>query len=254
MRYCILIVLAMVVLMAGSCGETGRGGARICSGEKEIIKVAVVTGGHEFDEETFFGLFEGYKDIEYVHSPQSDHSEIFEDISGWKYDVIVLYNMTQEISAKRQANFVRLLEDGVGLVALHHSVLAFQKWPEYKKIVGGRLYLEDTVEDGVECKKLEFKHDLDFTIRIEDKNHPITKGLRDFEVHDETYKNGVVEPSSHILLTTDEPTSDRIIGWVSGYDKGKVCFIEPGHGTGIFGDENYRRLVAQAIRWCAGKI
>ena len=240
--------------MACSCGETEPSGKQVCSGEKEKIKVAVVTGGHEFDEETFFGLFDGHRDIKYVHTPQSDHSEIFEDISGWEYDVIVLYNMTQEISAKRRANFVRLLDDGVGLVVLHHSVLAFQKWPEYKKIVGGRLYLEDTVEDGIEGKKLGYKHGVNYTIRIEDENHPITKGLRDFEIHDETYNNGVVEPSSHILLTTDEPTSDRIIGWVSGYDKGKVCFIEPGHGTIIFGDENYRRLVAQAIRWCAEKI
>ncbi len=252
MRYCIFVVLAAMVLMGCSCGETGLSGKQVCSGE--TIKVAVVTGGHEFDEETFFELFEGHRGIEYVHTPQSDHSEIFEDISGWEYDVIVLYNMTQEISAKRQANFVQLLEDGVGLVVLHHSVLAFQKWPEYKKIVGGRLYLEDTVEDGIEGKKLGYKHGVNYTIHIKDENHPITKGLSDFTVNDETYNNGVVESSSHILLTTDEASSDRIIGWVSGYDKGKVCFIEPGHGTSIFGDENYRRLVAQAIRWCAGKI
>ena len=255
MRYCFPAVLTAVLLIAGCCSEVEPAKTQTCTGEEDqIITVAVVTGGHDFDKEKFLALFSGYKGIEYVHVPQSDHSEIFEDISQWPYDVIVLYNMTQEISPKRQANFIRLLENQVGLLALHHSVLAFQNWPEYKKILGGRLYLKDTVEDGIECKMLEYKHDLNFTIHIEDENHPITKGLSDFTVHDETYKNGVFETGNHVLLTTDEPTSDRVIGWVSGYDKGKVCFIETGHGTAVYADANYRRLIARAIRWCAGRL
>ncbi|MHC4738118.1 MAG: ThuA domain-containing protein [Planctomycetota bacterium] len=255
MRYCILTVLAAVLLIVGSCAESQDEQVQICSREKDQeIKVAVVTGGHDFEKEEFLGLFTGHKDIEYVHVPQSDHSEIFEDISQWPYDVIVLYNMTQQISPRRRANFVKLLENEVGLVVLHHSILAFQGWGEYKKIAGGRLYLEDTVEDGVEGRKLEFKHNVNFTIHIEDKEHPITRGLSDFTVYDETYKHGVIEPGNRVLLTTNEPTSDRIIGWVSGYDKGKVCFIESGHGTAIYSDANFRRLTAQAIRWCAGQL
>jgi len=128
MRYCILVVLAAVLLIVGSCTECRTEQVRSCTGEKDrMIKVAVVTGGHDFEEEEFLSLFAGHKDIEYVHVPQSDHSEIFEDISQWPYDVIVLYNMTQQISPRRRANFVKLLEDGVGLVVLHHAILAFQE-------------------------------------------------------------------------------------------------------------------------------
>lgn len=255
MRYCILVFLAAVLLIVGSCTESRTQQVRDCSGEKgRMIKVAVVTGGHDFEKEEFLSLFAGHKDIEYVHVPQSDHSEIFEDISQWPYDVIVLYNMTQKISPRRRANFVKLLEDDVGLVVLHHAILAFQQWGEYKRIVGGRLYLEDAVEDGIEGKKLEYKHGVDFTIHIEDTEHPITRGLSDFTVHDETYKHGVFEPGNRVLLTTNESTSDSIIGWVSGYDKGKVCFIESGHGPTIYSDANFRRLTAQAIRWCAGRL
>ena len=95
---------------------------------------------------------------------------------------------------------------------------------------------------------------MNFTIHIEDKEHPITRGLSDFTVNDETYKHGVFQPGNRVLLSTNEPTSDRIIGWVSGYDKGKVCFIESGHGTAIYSDANFRRLTAQAIRWCAERL
>ncbi len=60
------------------------------------IKVVVVTGGHDFEHDPFFKLFQGYSDIQYVEAAQKDHSELFEDISNWDYDVIVLYNMIAE--------------------------------------------------------------------------------------------------------------------------------------------------------------
>ena len=54
-------------------------------------------------------MFESFGDIEYTEFQLKDHSEIFEDVSDWDYDVIVSYNMTQEISTKRRRNFARLL-------------------------------------------------------------------------------------------------------------------------------------------------
>jgi hypothetical protein len=85
------------------------------------IKVVVVTGGHDFDHDPFFTLFQGQPGIQYVEAVQKDSSELFEDISKWDYDVIVLYNMTQDISDVRKRNFKALLDRGVGLVALHHA-------------------------------------------------------------------------------------------------------------------------------------
>jgi len=59
-------------------------------GKSDPINVVVVTGGHGFDHDPFLALFEGYDDITYVEAEQKDHSELFEDISDWDYDVIVL--------------------------------------------------------------------------------------------------------------------------------------------------------------------
>jgi len=214
------------------------------------IKVVIVTGGHGFEREPFFSLFDGYDDIEYVEAQQKDHSEIFEDISGWDYDVIVLYNMTQNISLQRQKNFVNLLNRGVGLLAMHHTMGSFQQWPSYRKIIGGKYYLEATDTNAAST----YKHDLDFTVRIVDKSHPITRGMSDFEINDETYKNCGFEKDNHVLLTTDEPTSDKSIGWVRRYGKARVCGIQLGHGPRAYANPHYRRLVARSIRWCAGKL
>jgi len=213
----------------------------------EKIKVAVVTGGHDFQREPFFSMFKGYDDIEYVEAQQKDHSEIFEDISGWDYDVIVLYNMTQNISPKRQENFVKLLKQSVGLVALHHSIGSFQQWDEYRKIIGSKYYLKATGQTAAST----YKHDVDFTVHIADAGHPITRGLSDFLIHDETYKGCRFEKDNQVLLTTDHPDSDKSIGWVRRYGKARVCGIQLGHDNAAYKNPNYRELMVRAIRWCA---
>jgi len=221
---------------------------------KEKIKVVVVTGGHGFEREPFLWLFKGHGDIEYVEAQQKDHSEIFEDISKWDYDVIVLYNMTQNISPKRQKNFVGLLKRGVGVVALHHNMGSFQQWDEYRKIIGAKYYLKPVEQAGKMRQASTYKHDVDIAVQIKDAAHPITRGVSDFVIRDETYKNCGFERDNHVLLSTDHPTSDRSLGWVRKYAKARVCGIQLGHGREAYANPNYRRLVAGAIRWCAGRL
>ena len=245
-----LIMILTVMLIMCSCS---RKTANMYD-QSSAVKVAVITGGHDFDEEEFFEIFDSFRDIEYAHLPQEDHSEVFEDISDWPYDVVVLYNMSQDISPKRQRNFVNLLNKGVGLVALHHANGAFQQWPQYRKIIGVKFYLDDLVENGVSYKKSDYKEGVDMPVHIENKRHPITKGLKDFTIHDETYKNCVIEPDNNVLLTTDEPSSDRSICWTRKYGNSKVCYIQLGHGLEAYNNENYRTLVANAIKWSADRL
>jgi len=220
----------------------------------EKLKVVVVTGGHGFEHDPFFEIFDGMKTVNYVEAVQKDHSELFEDISDWDYDVIAFYNMTQKISPKRRRNFVKLLSQGVGVVALHHTMGAYQEWPEFKRIIGAKYYTKETVEDGVTHSKGSFKHDLDVRVHVVNRNHPITKGMRDFTIHDETYKNCWFDDRNQVLLTTDHPTSDETIGWVRTFRKAKVCTIQLGHDSKAYANSNYAQLIERAILWTAGKL
>ncbi len=220
----------------------------------ERIKVAVVTGGHNFEQKPFLEMFNSFDGIRYVHVALKDDSEIFEDIDDWPYDVIVLYNMTQKISPKRRKNFVSLLDKGVGLVALHHSIAAFQEWPEYRKIIGARYFLSDVVENGITYKRCTYKHDVTFAVKVEDKNHPITRALDDFTINDETYKGYLVDRDNLLLLSTDEPSNNESICWTRKYGNSKVVYIQAGHGSKAYKNENYRTLVANAIKWSDGRF
>jgi len=218
------------------------------------LKVVVVTGGHDFEREPFFKMLDSIEGITYTEAIQKDHSELFEDISGWDYDVIVFYSMTQQISEKRRKNFLKLLEKGVGVVALHHTMCSFQEWPEFKKIIGTKYYTKDTMEDGVMCKAGSYEHDIDMAISVVDKQHPITEGLSDFAIHDEGYKDCWFGQDNHVLLTTDHAASDKTVGWVKRYGKAKICTIQLGHDSKAYENRNYRLLVNRAILWTANRL
>ncbi len=220
------------------------------------LKVAVLTGGHGFEQKPFTEMFNSdpFKGMKCTEIKLKDHSEIFEDISDWDYDVIVMYNMTQNISQKRRDNFKKLLDRGIGYVCLHHNMGAFQAWPEFKKIAGGKYYVKPTKEGGKEIRGSTYKHDLDMDIKVADKSHPITRGLKDFKIHDEGYKYCGFEKDNHVLLTVDHPESDRTVCWVRKYGKSKVCGLQLGHDGKAYANPNYRKVLSRAILWTAGRL
>ena len=58
----------------------------------------------------------------------------------------------------------------------------------------------------------------------------------------------------HALFTTDEPSSDKTIGWVKTYANAKVFYIQSGHDQTAYQNPNYRTMVVRAIRWTAGEL
>ena len=215
------------------------------------LKVVVVTGGHPFNKDAFLSLFQGYDDITYEHKSQKLGGELFEDISDWPYDVIVLYNFAQKITPKQQQNLVHLLEKGVGLLVLHHANDAYPDWKLYQDISGVESHFGPWEKEGVAMKPSGFTGGRKFRVHVEDKKHPITKDLEDYDFQDETYCRRTFRPDIHVLLTTDEPTSDKPLAWVKTFRKARVCYLQSGHAENAYRNSNYRTLVSRAIRWVA---
>lgn len=239
----LMILLLVSTVLLCSCGQSDVN-----------TKAVIVTAGHGFDREPFFAVFNALEDIDYVEAEQKDESELFEDISNWDYDVIVFYNMTQKITPKRQANFQKLLDNGVGVVAMHHSIAAYSNWPEFQRIIGAKFYLKAMEDEGVSHEKSTYKHDLDVAIHVEDKRHPITRGMSDFVIRDETYKKCTFQKGNRVLLTTDNPHGDRPICWTRKYSKARVCYLQLGHDKHSYANENYQKLIHRTIQWSAGKL
>ncbi|MBI5384065.1 MAG: ThuA domain-containing protein [Verrucomicrobia bacterium] len=217
----------------------------------EKIRVLVFSGGHEFDTNQFLQLFQDNPDVSFAaFTHPKAHAQLRPEAAR-NYDVLVLYDMWQDITDEAKADFVAFLKSGKGLVSLHHSIANYQTWPEYRKIVGGRYYLQKTIVEGVEKPRSIWKHDVEFQVRVVDERHPVTRGVKDFVIHDETYGLFDMAPESHALLQTDEPTSAKNIGWAKTHEGARVVYLQLGHDHLAYENPNYRKLVAQAIRWTA---
>jgi uncharacterized protein len=168
---------------------------------------------------------------------------------------VLLYNMTQNISPKRQDNFVRLLKDkGVGVVVVHHAEAAFQSWPEYHQIIGTAYIYFDVEIDGKLWPHCKCKGGQDIAVSVRDDQHPITRGMKDFTIHDETYKGRWWAEGNHVLLTTDHPDNDEPVAWTRQYGRSRVFNIQFGHDKQAYACPEYRDLLVRGIRWTAGTL
>jgi len=241
-------ILGLMLLLLACRPSHAAAPSKEASGK---IRVLVFTGGHEFEHEPFFKLFKGNPDITYRAAEHPQAHVLLSAEAASRFDVLVLYDMHQGISEKAKADFLARLNEGKGLVVLHHAIADYQKWPEYGKIIGARYYLEKTVVEGVEKPRSVYQHDLHFTIHVVDPLHPVTMGMKDFEIHDETYNLFDVAKDCHPLLTTEEPKSNKIIGWAKTYGTARVVYLQSGHDHFAYENPNYQRILAQAIKWTA---
>ncbi|MBN1508614.1 MAG: ThuA domain-containing protein [Sedimentisphaerales bacterium] len=252
------VVLLAVVGLLSSCHKAAQcdSSCPMASGEgAKKLDVVVVTGGHDFDHDPFFAMLRQCPRFNVTEAVQKDDSELFEDISAWNYDVIVLYNMTQSISPKRQANFITLLKDkGVGLVAMHHAMGAYQEWEQYRRITGTKYPLKPQEIDGVHFETGTYQHDVDLSVKVADSGHAITRGMKDFEIHDEVYNGCWFAKDNHVLLTVDHPLNNKLVAWTRTFGKARVFTIQLGHDAKAYANPNLGRLISRGICWSAGEL
>ena len=90
-------------------------------------------------------------------------------------------------------------------------------------------------------------------VTVADAEHPITRGMKGFTIHDETYCDYDTDPNARVLLTTDHPKNDEELAWVKEYGRSRVFYLMLGHDHYAYEDPNFRQLVARGIRWAAGR-
>ena len=213
-------------------------------------KILIITGGHEFDRISFFQMFDSFNHLIYNELVQPEARKQLETIDLASFDAVVFYDMPQTITDEEKNAYYRLVKEGKGLLFLHHSICAYQDWPEFESIVGGKYY-EKKKDDQFGVSS--YQHDVDFKVKVEHQFHPVTKGLKNFMLHDEVYGNLEVLPEVYPLLSTSHPKSNVLIGWTLKKEKSKIVFIQPGHDKNSYTNPNYRRLIKQAIIYVSSK-
>lgn len=105
-----------------------------------------------------------------------------------------------------------------------------------------------------------------FWVRIINKEHPITKGIDDFQVVDEQHYVVYDKDEKCILAESsyegeDGPWKDNVgrvnskapSVWAYDYGKGRVCFMAPGHMITVMWNPEYEKMQKNAIKWLLRK-
>ena len=185
-----------------------------------------------------------------------EDAAILETPALGKYDLIVATADRRDpefrLTEGQQRALLKFVDNGKGFFSLHGFCCADQTWmPEMRDLLGGVLAHFGTPDTKVKVAK--------FPLRIANTDHPITKGVSDFEHEDELYyylqTRGELKP----LVVATYEGKDWPVLWTRSYGKGKVCVSVFGH-CGFRPDAKdplehkpFQRLVVQGIAWVAGR-
>ncbi|MCL2116958.1 MAG: ThuA domain-containing protein [Planctomycetaceae bacterium] len=222
--------------------------------EEKTLNILIVTGGHGFDEKTFYGIFDQMPGIHYDKiSLPADMDRLAPGLEK-EYDVLLTYDMNQfPVTEEQMENYARLIKAGMPLLVLHHSFCAYPNWAEYRKIAGGTWLYKPAEIDGKEWKVSSGKGNVSLVIDVADKNHPITQGIDSFTVVDEAYQDIYIRSDVHVLLSTSNPEASPKVAWVDRYGEGAVFTLLLGHDKNTYENPSYQKLLQQGIQWLASQ-
>ena len=209
--------------------------------------IAVVTGGHSFDVPAFHDLFRSLSGV----TPYIQHLDDFcssPDAVRDGYDTVVFYFMPPGAPkddglpwyAGKQLNALsRLGMSGQGIVVLHHALLAFGEWDFWADMVD------------IEHRSFEYFHDQEVRVKVLDHDHPITSGIEDWTITDETYLMDGPDGGSRILLGTDHPKSMKALAWTRTLRNSRLFCLVLGHDASAWRDPGFRQVLGRGIGWTA---
>lgn len=138
----------------------------------------------------------------------------------------------------------QLMQKGVGLVTIHWASSVYEKnldrlgnhWGDY---LGG-FWVSNY---GLSTDKSPLKQLV--------PDHPICRGWKEYELHDEYYLKPVIKAATPILQVTTKG-EDVIVGWAyERPDNGRAYGTTLGHFYRNFQIEAFRRTIVNAILWTA---
>jgi len=252
------------------------------------IQCLVAVRGHPFDRTAFDALFQGMEGISATMVDQPAAAALMNPQGMRGFDVLVLYDMPGldftvadnapvylEPDAALKDGFRALLEEGKGVVALHHALAGWPLWDDYGDWLGGRFLYHPGPVRGAARLDSGYAHNVAYYAQVV-ANHPVAQGVpATFSMTDEPYLCQVFEDDVTPLLRSDgdytresffsadlavkgsmydrdgwdHPPGSNLIGWAKQALNSRLVYLQPGDGPSAYDNPSYRQLVENAIRW-----
>ena len=174
-----------------------------------------------------------------------------------QYDVILSnWNTWPDVTGERwnpdlEKAFLDFISGGKGFVNIHAGSSTLQDWPEFQQIAGGTWGLDVTGHGPIHT----------FKVSIDDKNHPVMRGLKDFYIKDELWNNTNFHPDIHVVCsaysTPAKKGTDKNepVVVTTEYGKGRGFYTVLGHNKASMQNSAWKTILLRGTEWAAtGKV
>lgn len=218
------------------------------------IKLLLITGddvgAHKWKEMSDAELevlnASGKFDVKVVEN--MDVLEKKDELAGYAAIVFMLYNNKKvKISDAAKTNLVEYVKSGKGFVPVHLASASFNDWKEWNEMCG-RYWVMGKSGHGPRG---------DFTVKIVNKESPITKGTEDFSANDELYAKLLGDVKINVLVEADSAWSKKTepLMWTLDYGQGRVFANAFGHDGKAVKNPAVAKLMVRGCEWAAtGKV
>ncbi len=169
------------------------------------------------------------------------------------YDAVVLHfkNYDPRVPGRKGFdNLVNFVAQGGGLMILHFGCGAFEEFKDDFEDVAGRVWF------GMKPPQGRRQHDPrgEFTVSIPKIDHPIAKGMKDFQTLDELYTclEGDLPITTVATAVSKIDKKTYPMAFVLQYQKGRVFHSVLGHDTVAFAADGPAELHRRGCAWVAG--
>ena len=176
-------------------------------------------------------------------------------------DLIVQCMTMSTIEANELEGLRTAIANGTGFTGWHGGIAdSYRNSSDYLQLVGGQFATHPAVSPGV--TRLEGEENFrDYTVEITDlgKQHPITRGLADFELRTEQYWV-LYDELIDVLATTTHPkepwqpwhrphVSPAV--WTRNWGEGRIVISTPGHSLDILDHPTVKTIIERGMLWAA---
>ena len=248
----------------------------------DVLDVLVVTGGHPFEAEPFFAMFDAIDGIRWTGAtaPEAGHDAVvLYDIAGMRFTRSDPPTDAPEPTAEQVAVYDALLDAGTGLVFLHHAIASWPSWPRFAEMIGGRFHYQPGTLRGVEYPDSGYVLDATYDVEVVAADHPVCAGLGErFTITDEPYCFPVLEDTVVPLMRStfdvrdaslffspdhalrgrrhsnegwSHPPGSDLVAWATSDRRSPIVYLQFGDGPDSYANPSFRRALSNAIHWTA---
>lgn len=211
------------------------------------LKVLMTVGGVDYHTRIVRRL-RNNPNIDLIVRDFDEDPAVFTDETLRSVDAVLMYHRDNVADDAERAALIGFLKRGGGIVVLHHSLANFQDWPAWSRDFVGGLYVFDGHEQLPASRYFAgFEGVAAATIA-----HPVTRRFdRAWRYADESYERLWISDDVTPLLRTAAFGADDLLAWVGPSNRGRVVYIQPGHGERIMREPIYLNLLEDALIWTA---